>query len=154
MVHEYDALAARAQHVVAREGADHMLVLVEDGVVVEAAVDEDLAHIVHIVREMEGDQPLRLTEAGDGDALEDEAGHLAGIQGRGDDAGGEIAVDEILGHIHLAEDHAADPGLQGLADDLRLLAADKDAVLIGEACVLKGLGQGNRHLAGDGFGEV
>ncbi len=81
MVHQHDALAPRIEQVEARKRADDVLVLVKHGIAAVAAFEQDLLHVVDIVRQMEADDVGgRLADAVYRDGLKDEAGDLARVE--------------------------------------------------------------------------
>ena len=148
VVHEHDALAPRPQQVIARERADDLFVLVEHGVAAVAALKHDLAHVVDVIVEVEADHVLRLARAGDRDRLIHQPRHAAGIERGGDDAGLARVLQPRRVHVGLAEDDALHADIERAADHIRLVAAEDDAVGVGEEQVVAALGQGDRHHAG------
>ena len=154
VVHQHHPLAPGAQQVEAGEGAHHMLVLIQDGVGPEAALQHGVADVVHVVVQVEADQVLALADAGDGQGVADEPHRPVGVQRRGDEAAAALHGQQLRGHLRLADDDAADADLQGPADHVRLVAADHDAVRPGEDEVFAARRQGDGDLAGDLVGVL
>ena len=148
VVNEHDALAPRTQEVIARERADDLFVLVEHGVAAVAALEHDLTHVVDVIIEVEADQILRVARAGDRDRLIHQPRHAAGIERGGDDAGLAGVFKPRGVDVGLAEDDALHADVERAADHIRLVAAENDAVGVGEEQVVAALRQGDRHHAG------
>ena len=149
MIHQHHLLALGAQQMEAGQGADHMVVLVQDGIGAVAAFQQHLAHVVQIIVQMEGDDLPLLADAIHGQGLIDDAGDAAGAERGGDDDG--VAAD--LGprglHIGAAEDDGADLGFNGVVHQLRLVAADQDRVRVGEGLILVILGKRDKKFTGN-----
>ena len=150
VVHQHHSLAPGTQQVEAGQGAHHMVLFVQNGVAAVTAFQKHFTHIIQIITEMEGDDVFLFAYSGDGDRLIDDSGHPAGVQRGGDDAGGRLPLGPAAFDLCLADDEAVDSLIQRHLDDLRLVAADQDAVPVNGAEILKRLGQGNHYLAGDG----
>ena len=88
-------------------------------------------------------------DAGDGDRLEDLPRHAVGVDRRGDHAGPGGNGPQLLRKLCFTENEAVDIRFQGPADDLRLVAADGNAVLPGKEMLVRALRQGQNDLAGD-----
>ena len=80
--------------------------------------------------------------------LIDQTGDPAGGEGRGDDHRA-VALRPLRAHLRAAEHHAVNAAGDGPVDDLRLVAADEDAVRIGQGLILVLEGQHDVHFAGD-----
>ena len=63
VVHEHDAFALRADHVVPAHGPDDLVFLIEDGVRPVPGVQEHVLHVVEVVVEVEDFKVLRRTNA-------------------------------------------------------------------------------------------
>ena len=149
VIHQNHLLAARLDQMVAREGADHLIVLIQNRIAAVAALGDDLAHVVEVVREMEAFQLGIAADAGDGDRLEDLPRHAVGVDRRGDHAGPGGNGPQLLRKLCFAENEAVDIRFQRPADDLRLVAADGNVVLPGKEMLVRALRQGQNDLAGD-----
>jgi len=133
----------------AGQRAHHALLLVQDGVCTEPAFQHGVPHVVDIVVQMEADQILGLADVGDGQGVVNETHRPVRVVLGGDDAGAGLHVQQLLAHLCLTDDDAVDLHLQRPADHIRLVAADDDAVPVGEEQVLPAHRQCDGHLAGD-----
>ena len=154
VVHEDDPLAAGTQQMEPGQGAHHTLLIVQDGVGAEAAFQHGVLHVVDEVVQVEIHQILALADALDGQGVADEAHGLVGVVGRGDDARLRVHLQKLPLHLCLADDDAVDVQLQRPADHIRLVAADDDAVGVGEHQVLPSGGQRHGDLTGDHFPKL
>ena len=135
----------------AGQGSHYLFVLVQDRVAAVAAFEHLLLHVVHIVAQMEIGDVLALADPGHRQGQVDHPGDAAGAERRGDDAG-VFGLSPLRLEIRPADDQALDAGLDGPVDQLRLVAADQDAVGIDEGGVLVVLRDGDEQLAGDAAG--
>ena len=85
----------------------------------------------------------------DGHGVPDEAHGAVSVIGRGDDTGLRLRFQQLPVHLRLADDDAVDVQVQSPADHVRLVAADDDAVGIGELQILPSGRQGHGDLTGD-----
>ncbi len=76
--------------------------------------------------------------------------HLIGVKWGGDHTGVRLLLQQLLIHLRLADNDAADIHPDGPADHIQLLAADDNAVRMGKHQVLPVRGQGDGHCTGDG----
>ena len=107
MIHQHHPFAPGLQQVVAGQRANDLLVFVQHGVAAVAAFQHDLPHVVDVVVQMEGNQPLRGAGPCDGRGLIDQAVYAAGVQRRGDDAGLAGVFKPRGVDVGLAEDDAS-----------------------------------------------
>ena len=149
VVHEHHPLAAGAQQVEPGQGAHYPLLIVQDRVSAEAAFQHRVLHIVQIIVQVEVHQVPALADMPDGHGVPDEAHGAVSVIGRGDDTGLRLRFQQLPVHLRLADDDAVDVQVQSPADHVRLVAADDDAVGIGEFQILPAGGQGHGDLAGD-----
>ena len=151
VIHQNHLLAAGTQQMITGERAHHLLVLVHDRVAAVAAFEHLLLHVVHIVAQMEIGDVLALADPGHRQGQVDHPGDAAGAERRGNDTGvpglGPLRLD-----VRPADDQAADAGLNGPVDQLRLIAADQDAFRIDEGGILVVLRDGDEQLTGDAAG--
>ena len=154
VVDQHDALAARADQVIARDRTDDALIFVQNGVAAVAAFEHTLAHIIHIIVQMEAHNVLRVADAADGDGLIDQPHRAVGVKGRGDDAGFRGQAAQLLVQLGLTKDHAAHVHFQCTPDHIRLVPADDNGILTGEKQVFTALWQCNAHVARDGVHKI
>ena len=131
-----------------------LLLIVQNGVAAVAAFQHDLPHVVDVVVQVEGDEPLRGAGPPDGGGLIDEPVDAAGVQRRGDNAGAAGIFQPLRLHVGLAQDEAGHLLIQRPADHVRLAAAQHNAVGAVEQQVLAVLGQGDGHGAADAVHHV
>ena len=149
VIHQHHLLAPGPQQVVAAESTHHVLVLIQNGVGPEAALQHGVPHVVDIVVQVEADQVLALADAGDGQGMADEPHRPVGVERGGDEAAAALHGQELRQNLRLTDDDAAHADLQRPADHIRLVTADHDAVRPGEGQVFTACGQGDGDLTGD-----
>ena len=104
VIHQHHLLAPGLQQVIPGQGADDLLLLVQNGVAAVAALQHHFPHVVYVVVQMEGDQTLRGAGAVNGRGLIDEPVDAAGVQRCGDNAGLAGVFQPRGIHIRLAQD--------------------------------------------------
>ena len=149
VVHEHDLLPARAQQVEAAYRAHDLVGGVEHGVGAVAALEHNLAHVVEVVGEVEGDDVLLLDYPLDGQGLVYYARDAAGGERRRDEADVLRRVLPLAAYVRAADDEAAHSGVDGAADYVRLVAADEYRVRARERRVVEILRQGYVELAAE-----
>ena len=137
-----------------RQGAHHFFLVVQHRIAAVAALQHHLPHVVYVVVQMEGDQPLRGAGTVNGRGLIDQPVHTAGVQRRGDDARLSRVLQPRRVHIRLAQDQAGYLLVQCPAYHVRLAAAQHDAVVVVEQQVFTVLGQRDGHGAADAVHHV
>ena len=150
MVYQHHLLAPGLNEVVPGQGPHHPVLRIQNGIAAVAAFLHHLLHLVHIVVQVEGGNALPLGQAADGNGLEDAAHGAVAVKGGGNNAGIPGGVPHTVGQFGLAEDDAGHAELHRPLEHIRLVAADKDGILLPEGGQLRGLGQGQHHLARDG----
>ncbi|MPM75157.1 hypothetical protein SDC9_122148 [bioreactor metagenome] len=98
---------------------------------------------------MEGNQIGRFADAADRQGVADQANRAIGVKGRGDEAGFRFQRPQLIADLRLADNQTLDAQLQRVADHIRLIAADDNAVFVVEQQILAGGGQSDGHFAGD-----
>ena len=146
VVDEHDALAVGPQQMIARERADHAVVLVEDRVAAVACAQRGVAHIVEIVVEVEGDEVVLLAQARDRDGLDDQARRPVCVERRTDHAGVAAGGGQLPVNRGLAYDDAGGARLHCGAHRIRLVAAENDGPGRNRPC--GGARQRNDQLTG------
>ena len=154
VVHQHHLLAPGLDQVVPGEGTHDTLLGVQDGIAPVAALLDHLLDVVDIIVQMEGGDALLPGQTAHGDGLEDPADGAVAVIGRGDNAGLAGVLPDTVRQLRLAEDDAGHAEVHRPADHLRLVAADEHRVLLPEGRQLRGLGQGQHHLAGDGVDHL
>ena len=149
VVHQHDLLAAGTEQMEPGQRADNFVVLVQDGICAETALQHGVADIVHIVGEVEVHQILALADALNGRGMADQTHGLIGVIGGGDDAGVGLGVQQLLLHLCLADDDAVHVEVQRPLDHVGLIAADHNGVGVGEQQVLAAGGQCHGDRAAD-----
>ena len=154
MVHEHDAFALRADHVVPAHGPDDLVVLIEDGVRAVPGVQEHVLHVVEVVIEVEDFEVLGSADAVDRQRQVDHPRGPVGRQRRCNDQRLGRVIAEFFRDICLTDDHGLHADVQRMADHVRLLAADDDAVRVVEQHAFMGSGDGDDHIAGEFLGNA
>ena len=69
VVNENNALALRAQQVIAAQTADDLIVFIENGIAFAAALQNLFAHVIYEIVQMEDLQRFRAANSADGDCV-------------------------------------------------------------------------------------
>ncbi|MPM58776.1 hypothetical protein SDC9_105609 [bioreactor metagenome] len=129
VVHQNHPLARRAQQVEAGQGPHHLFFLVQNGITAEAAFQNRLPHVVDIIVQMEAYKVFCFTDAVHRQGKADQPHRAVGVIGRGNQARLRLHGPQLLAYLRLAYDQTLNPQLHGIANHVRLVAADHDAVL-------------------------
>ena len=135
-------------------GPDDFVVLIEDGVRSVPGVQEHILHVVEVVVEVEDLEVLGGADAVDRQRQVDHPRGPVGRQRRCNDQRLRRIVAEFLRDICLADDHGLHADVQRMADHVRLLAADDDAVRVVEQHAFMGGGDGDDHIAREFLGNA
>ena len=154
MIDQHDALAARLDEVIPGEGADNLVILIENRVAAMAAFEHDLAHIIHKIGQMECFQIVCPAYACDLNGVIDHARSLVGIERRSDDAGVCLHLPQLLRQFRLAHDQTADLLLDSAPRHFRLLTNNHDGVRAFKEKIFVVLRQGDGHLSADRVGKI
>ena len=154
VVHEHDAFALRADHVVPAHGPDDFVVLIEDGVRSVPGVQEHILHVVEVVVEVEDLEVLGGADAVDRQRQVDHPRGPVGRQRRCNDQRLGRVITAFFRDIRLADDHSLHADVQRMADHVRLLAADDNAVRVIEQHAFMGGGDGDDHIAREFLGNA
>ena len=154
VVHQHHLLPPGADQMVAGQGAHHPVLAVQNGIAAVAALQDHLLDVVDVVREVEGGNALPLGQPPHGDGLEDPADGAVAVVGGGDNAGAPRGLPQVVWQLRLAQNDAGHAERHRPAEHVRLVAADEDGVLLPEGGQLRGLGQGQDHLAGNGVDHL
>ncbi len=150
VVHQHHLLAPGLDEVVPGEGAHHPLLGIQNGIAPVAALLDHLLNVIDIVVQVEGGDGLLPGQTAHGDGLEDPADRAVAVIGGRDDTGPAGILPDAVGQLRLTKDDAGHAEIHRPAEHFRLVAADQYGVLLPEGGQLRGLGQGQHHLARDG----
>ena len=154
VIHQHNPLAPGTQQVEAGQHPHHPLILVQNGVGTEAALQHPVLHIVDIVAQMKIDQVVVFTDMADRHGVADQPHHLIGVKWSRNHTGIRLLLQQFLLHLRLADDDAADIHLDGPANHIRLLAADHNALRMRKHQVLPVRRQSNGHRTRDGVFDL
>ena len=149
MIHQNHALTAGTKQMIARQGTHNALVLIQDGICAETALQNSFPNIINIVGQMEIDQIFALADTADGMGMTDQTHCTVSVIRSGNDAGVGFHIQQLLADLGLTDHHTGDIQLQGTTDHLRLITANHNAVLLGEHQVFTTGRQRNGDLTGD-----
>ena len=154
VVHQNDTLTAGPQQMIAGQHTHHTLLLVQDGIGAETALQHGILHIVNVIIQMEANHISALTNTTDGQGVPDQAHSPVSVIRGGDNASVLHTCQQFRIHFCLTDNDAVHIQLQRTADHIRLIAADQNMFRIREHQRLSAGRQCQRHFAGNRFPQI
>ncbi len=146
VIHEDDLFPAGTDQVITGQGADHFVLVIQDGIGAETALKNRIPHVVQVIRQVEELQAGGAGDPADWDGLEDQPGSPVGVEGTGHHAGGSGTAAVLLAEGSGAEDQTGGSALDRPVRRLLLVAAEHDRSRPDGRDVT---GKGDDHLAGN-----